>query len=94
MFPCSTSAVLLLLVLPQFTITAERPTQTQRQQQQQPQQSLFSNSDKVVNNIVVRGRDQVMLKVVVGEVRRDIVKQLGVDLSASLNAGTAAGVMS
>jgi pilus assembly protein CpaC len=30
-----------------------------------------------------------MLKVVVGEVRRDIVKQLGVDLSASLNAGTA-----
>ncbi|MFX8562053.1 hypothetical protein ABTM00_20190, partial [Acinetobacter baumannii] len=32
---------------------------------------------------------QVMLKVVVGEVRRDIVKQMGVDLSASLNAGTA-----
>lgn len=50
---------------------------------------LVGGSDKVVNNIVVRGRDQVMLKVVVGEVRRDIVKQLGVDLSASLNAGTA-----
>jgi pilus assembly protein CpaC len=50
---------------------------------------LVGNSEKVVNNIVVRGRDQVMLKVVVGEVRRDIVKQLGVDLSASLNAGTA-----
>jgi pilus assembly protein CpaC len=34
---------------------------------------LVGGSDKVVNNIVVRGRDQVMLKVVVGEVRRDIV---------------------
>ncbi|MHC2583582.1 Flp pilus assembly secretin CpaC [Bradyrhizobium diazoefficiens] len=43
---------------------------------------LVGGSEKVVNNIVVRGRDQVMLKVVVGEVRRDIVKQLGVDLSA------------
>lgn len=50
---------------------------------------LVGGADKVVNNIIVRGRDQVMLKVVVGEVRRDIVKQLGVDLSASLNAGTA-----
>ncbi|TWB65335.1 pilus assembly protein CpaC [Bradyrhizobium sacchari] len=50
---------------------------------------LVGGAEKVVNNIVVRGRDQVMLKVVVGEVRRDIVKQLGVDLSASLNAGTA-----
>jgi pilus assembly protein CpaC len=50
---------------------------------------LVGSPDKVVNNIVVRGRDQVMLKVVVGEVRRDIVKQMGVDLSASLNAGTA-----
>ncbi|KYK46791.1 secretin [Bradyrhizobium liaoningense] len=50
---------------------------------------LVGGAEKVVNNIIVRGRDQVMLKVVVGEVRRDIVKQLGVDLSASLNAGTA-----
>ncbi|MGC0390950.1 MULTISPECIES: type II and III secretion system protein family protein [Bradyrhizobium] len=50
---------------------------------------LVGSAEKVVNNIIVRGRDQVMLKVVVGEVRRDIVKQLGVDLSASLNAGTA-----
>jgi pilus assembly protein CpaC len=38
---------------------------------------------------VVRGRDQVMLKVTVAEVRRDIVKQMGVDLSASMNYGTA-----
>ena len=41
-----------------------------------------------MNSIVVKGRDQVMLKVTVAEVRRDIIKQMGVDLSASLNSGT------
>src|SRR6202051_819001 len=50
---------------------------------------LAGGADKVVNNIVVRGRDQVMLKVTVAEVRRDIIKQMGVDLSASMNYGTA-----
>jgi pilus assembly protein CpaC len=50
---------------------------------------LVGGADKVVNSIVVRGRDQVMLKVTVAEVRRDIVKQLGIDLSASMNYGTA-----
>ncbi len=51
---------------------------------------LVGGADKVVNSIVVRGRDQVMLKVTVAEVRRDVIKQLGVDLSASMNYGTAA----
>jgi pilus assembly protein CpaC len=50
---------------------------------------LTGDADKVVNSIVVRGRDQVMLKITVAEVQRDIVKQLGVDLSASMNYGTA-----
>ena len=50
---------------------------------------LVGGADKVVNSIVVKGRDQVMLKVHVAEVRRDIVKQMGVDLSASMNYGTA-----
>jgi len=50
---------------------------------------LVGGADKVVNSIVVRGRDQVMLKVNVSEVRRDIVKQMGIDLSASMNYGTA-----
>ena len=45
-------------------------------------------ADNVVNNLSVRGRDQVMLKVVVAEVQRNIVKQLGVDLSASMAVGT------
>jgi pilus assembly protein CpaC len=50
---------------------------------------LVGGADKVVNSITVRGRDQVMLKVTVAEVQRDIIKQMGVDLSASMNYGTA-----
>jgi pilus assembly protein CpaC len=50
---------------------------------------LAGGADKVVNSIAVRGRDQVMLKVVVAEVQRDIIKQLGVDLSANMSYGTA-----
>ena len=42
----------------------------------------------MVNSIVVRGRDQVMLKVTVAEVQRDIIKQLGIDLSGQMNYGT------
>jgi len=48
---------------------------------------LVGGADKVVNSVTVRGRDQVMLKVTVAEVRRDIIKQMGIDLSASMNAG-------
>jgi pilus assembly protein CpaC len=50
---------------------------------------LAGGADKVVNSIAVRGRDQVTLKVTVAEVRRDIIKQIGVDLSASMNYGNA-----
>jgi pilus assembly protein CpaC len=50
---------------------------------------LVGGAERVVNSITVRGRDQVMLKVNVSEVRRDIIKQMGVDLSASMNYGTA-----
>src|SRR5881275_2156802 len=50
---------------------------------------LVGGVDKVVNSIAIRGRDQVMLKVTVAEVARTIIKQLGIDLSGSLNYGTA-----
>jgi pilus assembly protein CpaC len=50
---------------------------------------LAGGAEKVVNSITVRGRDQVMLKVTVAEVQRAIIKQLGIDLSGSLNYGTA-----
>jgi pilus assembly protein CpaC len=51
---------------------------------------LVGGAEKVVNSITVRGRDQVMLKVTVAEVQRSIIKQMGIDLSASLNYGTTA----
>jgi pilus assembly protein CpaC len=48
-----------------------------------------SQGSKIVNAIVVRGGDQVMIKVTVAEVERDLVKQLGINLSGSLGYGTA-----
>ena len=48
---------------------------------------LAGDGNKVVNGITVRGRDQVMLKVTVAEVQRDVIKQLGIDLSGSLSSG-------
>src|SRR3981189_2187576 len=50
---------------------------------------LVGGNDKVVNSIVVRGRDQVMLKVTVAEVARSVIKQMGIDLTATMNYGTA-----
>ena len=44
---------------------------------------------KIVNAIVVRARDQIMLKVTVAEVERDVIKQLGMNLSGNLGFGTA-----
>jgi pilus assembly protein CpaC len=45
--------------------------------------------DKVINAIVVRGRDQIMLKVTVAEVERDVIKQLGINLSGMPGIGSA-----
>jgi pilus assembly protein CpaC len=50
---------------------------------------LVGGETKVVNGLAIRGRDQVLLKVYFAEVRRDVIKQLGIDLSGSLNYGTA-----
>jgi len=50
---------------------------------------LVGDGTKVVNGITVRGRDQIMLKVTVAEVQRDVIKQLGIDISGTLNYGTA-----
>jgi pilus assembly protein CpaC len=50
---------------------------------------LVGDGNKVVNGITVRGRDQVLLKVTVAEVQRDVIKQLGIDISGSLNYGSA-----
>ena len=50
---------------------------------------LVDDGKKVVNGIAVHGRDQVMLKVTVAEVQRDVIKQLGIDLSGSVGFGSA-----
>ncbi|HEX5509126.1 MAG TPA: type II and III secretion system protein family protein [Pseudolabrys sp.] len=50
---------------------------------------LAGGDAKVVNGITVRGRDQVMLKVTVAEVRRDILKQLGINFNFSAGFGSA-----
>jgi pilus assembly protein CpaC len=49
----------------------------------------LAGDGKVVNAIVVKGRDQVMLKVTVAEVQRDVIKQLGINLNGSLGQGSA-----
>ena len=36
---------------------------------------------KVINSLTIRGLDQVSLRVTISEIRRDIVKQLGVNMS-------------
>ncbi|WP_069444127.1 type II and III secretion system protein family protein [Methyloceanibacter stevinii] len=44
-------------------------------------------SSRVINMITVEGREQVLLKVSVVEMERNVVKQLGVDLAAIVNSG-------
>jgi pilus assembly protein CpaC len=53
-----------------------------------PTSSIAASGAKIVNAITVRDRDQVMLKVTVAEVQRDVAKQLGINLSGSLGYGT------
>ncbi len=50
---------------------------------------LVGDPNRVANTITVHGRDQVMLKVTVAEIQRDVVKQLGIDLNGSVGYGTA-----
>jgi len=50
---------------------------------------LVGDNSKVVNNLAIQSRDQVMLKVKVAEVQRDLVKQLGINLTANASLGTA-----
>ncbi|MGC4064094.1 MAG: pilus assembly protein N-terminal domain-containing protein [Polyangiaceae bacterium] len=42
---------------------------------------------KVINMLTIEGEDQVMLRVTMAEVQRSLLKQFGINLGASLNAG-------
>ena len=44
-------------------------------------------SGKVINSLIIRGLDQVALRVTVTEIRREIIKQLGVNLSGQSASG-------
>ena len=70
-------------------LTGTAATPIEAQQANDLAARLVGGPDKVVNSIAVRGRDQVLLKVTVAEVARNIIKQLGIDLTANMTYGTA-----
>lgn len=45
------------------------------------------SSVQVVNALTIRGKDQVMLRVTIAEVQRDVVKKLGIDLTSAISNG-------
>ncbi len=51
-----------------------------------------SPEGKVVNSLTIRGLDQVSLRVTISEIRREIVKQLGVNMAVGTNANGFAAV--
>ncbi|ALK10529.1 type II and III secretion system protein family protein [Blastochloris viridis] len=53
-----------------------------------PASSGDDGTKNVINRLTIRAKEQVMLKVVVAEVKRTVVKQLGVDLNGTLTVGT------
>ena len=50
-----------------------------------------SSDGGVVNSLVIRGRDQVSLKVTIAEVQRQILKQLGVSTNTTSGEAQVAG---
>lgn len=50
---------------------------------------LVGDPAKVVNGLTIRGGEQVMLKVVVAEVQRNVLKQFGVSMDGSVGIGSA-----
>ncbi len=46
-----------------------------------------TDANTVINTMTIEGEDQVMLKVKVVEIQRDVLKQFGVDFSAMLDIG-------
>jgi pilus assembly protein CpaC len=47
-----------------------------------------SDSETVINMLVVEAEEQVMLKVTVAEVQRSLMKQMGINLGGAINAGS------
>src|SRR5215471_5421460 len=64
-------------------------SQVQSQQAYDLAVRLVGDGTKVANSISVKARDQVMLKVTVAEVQREVIKQLGINLNANAGQGFA-----
>jgi pilus assembly protein CpaC len=56
--------------------------------QGQAQKSGSASDRPVINLLTIEGEDQVMLRVQVAEVQRTLLKQFGIDLAASVQAGS------
>jgi pilus assembly protein CpaC len=56
--------------------------------QGQAQKSGGAGDRPVINLLTIEGEDQVMLRVQVAEVQRTLLKQFGIDLAASVQAGS------
>ena len=56
--------------------------------------SASGSSVQVVNALTIAGKDQVMLKVTIAELQRDVIKKLGIDVSASGSSGNWTGAFS
>ncbi len=50
-------------------------------------EKFAGKEDKVLNLIQISGKEQVLLKVTIAEMQRDVLKQLGVDINAALKLG-------
>ena len=56
--------------------------------------SSGGSSIQVVNALTIRGKDQVMLRVTIAEVQRDVVKKLGIDLTSTISNGNWSSLIS
>lgn len=54
-------------------------------------QRLVDSPEKIINNIGVTGQEQVMIKVKVAEIQREILKQLGIDWNTAFQIGKISG---
>src|SRR5262245_34603974 len=64
-------------------LTGAVATPVEAQQAYDVAKGLVGETGRVVNGIAIRGRDQVMLKVTVAEVQREVIKQLGINLATN-----------
>lgn len=70
-------------------VTVEYETKTSQEAEGAAIKSFAKDSaeEAVINLLQVEGEEQVMLRVVVAEIQRSLMKQLGINLGAQINAG-------